>query len=107
MDTYAQAQTFDLKTLVDYLPNGIGSRQLIRNNAGHCTLFAFDSGQALSRHVADFDALVQVVDGEAIVIVGNKELRLVENEAVIMPANVPHELRADKRFKMILTIIKG
>jgi quercetin dioxygenase-like cupin family protein len=107
MDTFAQAKKFDLKTLVDYLPNGIGSRQIIRNKAGNCTLFAFDSGQALSRHVSDFDALVQVVEGEAVVIIGDEEILLVENEAAIMPANIPHELRADKRFKMILTIIKG
>ena len=74
---------------------------------GNITLFAFDKGQGLTEHTADYDAFVQILDGEAeIRIDGNPHL-LRKGDCIIMPAKVPHALRATESFKMLLTMIRG
>lgn len=92
---------------VEYSDGSIVSKQLTYNDAGNITLFAFDEGQRLSEHTAPFDAVVQVVDGEAEIHVGGVPYRVKAGMMLIMPANVPHALYAEKRFKMLLTMIKG
>ena len=96
-----------LHELTDYVPGSVVSRILLKNTAGTITLFAFDAGQGLSEHTAPFDALVQVLDGEAILTIGGKDTPAVAGETVLMPANVPHALHATKPFKMLLTMIRG
>ena len=96
----------ELKALVAYQDGSIVSRTLVDADAGTITLFAFDRNQGLSEHVAPYDALVHVLDGEAEVILSNKPHRLKEGEALIIPANEPHALKAPTKFKMSLTMIK-
>ena len=93
--------------LVGYQEGAVVSRTIIDKDTGTLTLFAFDEGQGLSEHTAPFDALVHVIDGEAEVTISGKSLNLIEGEMVIMPANQPHALRAIKRFKMMLVMIKS
>jgi quercetin dioxygenase-like cupin family protein len=80
---------------------------VVKNNSGNLTLFSFDKGQGLSQHTAPFDAVVQILDGEAEVVLDGVPHLLKEGETIIMPANVPHALNAVERFKMLLTMIKG
>ena len=101
------AQAVRLIDLVDYQDGSVVSRTIIDKKSGTVTLFAFDEGQGLSEHTAPFDALVYLLDGEAEVVISGKALRLKEGEMVIMPANQPHALKAVKKFKMILTMIKS
>jgi quercetin dioxygenase-like cupin family protein len=96
-----------LADLVDYQDGAVVSREIINKKTGTVTLFAFAAGQGLSEHTAPFDALVQLLDGEADITVSGKTLRLKEGEIVIMPANQPHALKAVSRFKMILTMIRS
>ncbi len=70
-------------------------------------LFAFDEGQELSEHTAPFDALVHILDGEAEIKISGKAFRLETGEAIVMPANEPHALKATTPFKMLLTMIRG
>lgn len=100
-------QALRLVDLVDYQTGSVVSRTIIEKEAGTVTLFAFDEGEGLSEHTAPFDALVYLVDGEAEVIIAGQRLMLKEKEMVIMPANKPHALRAVKRFKMVLTMIRS
>jgi quercetin dioxygenase-like cupin family protein len=93
--------------LVGYQEGSVVSRTIIDKNAGTLTLFAFDEGQGLSEHTAPFDALVYILDGEAEVTIARESANLKEGEMVIMPANQPHALRAIKRFKMMLVMIKS
>ena len=93
--------------LVDYQDGAVVSREIINKKTGTVTLFAFAEGQGLSEHTAPFDALVQLLDGEADITISGKTLRLKKGEMVIMPANQPHALKAVSRFKMILTMIKS
>lgn len=71
------------------------------------TLFAFDTGQELSEHTAPFDALVHVLDGEVEVRISGQPYTLESGEAIVMPANAPHALKAIRRFKMLLTMIRA
>ena len=93
--------------LVDYQDDSVVSRQIINTNAGNVTLFAFDEGQGLSEHTTPFDALLQLLDGEAEIIIGSEVLRLREGDLVIMPANQRHAIKAVGRFKMLLTMIRA
>jgi len=92
---------------VDYSEGAIVSRTLLDRKSGTLTLFAFDQGQSLSEHTAPFDAVVQVLDGEALLVIGGDEVRTTAGELVIMPAHVPHSVHAEKRFKMLLTMIRS
>ncbi len=98
--------TVKLSKLVDYQKAVIASRTLIDKDAGTVTLFAFDEGQKLSEHTAPYDAMVYVLDGEAEVTIEKKASRLKEGDMVIMPANKPHAVRAVKKFKMLLIMVR-
>ncbi|RPH92576.1 cupin domain-containing protein [candidate division KSB1 bacterium] len=101
------AEAFSLKDLVQYGNGAVVSRTLIKQPTGTMTLFAFDKGQELSEHTAPFDATVQVLEGEVELVIGEKSVRASENQTVIMPANIPHALKAVTRFKMLLTMIRS
>jgi quercetin dioxygenase-like cupin family protein len=96
-----------LADLVIYQKGSVVSRAIIDKDSGTVTLFAFDQDQGLSEHTAPFDALINILDGEAEVTISRKVYRLKEGEMIIMPANEPHALRAAKKFKMILTMIRS
>ncbi len=97
----------NMEKLIEYSPHSVVSREIIKNKAGSLTIFAFDAGQGLSEHTAPFDAVVQILDGEAEITVGKNKVTAKIGDTVIMPANVPHALDANKRFKMQLVMIKG
>ena len=96
-----------LSDLVGYQSGAVVSKTIIDKEAGTVTLFSFDIGQGLSEHTVPFDALVYICDGEAEVIISGASSRLTEGEMIIMPANEPHALRAIKKFKMMLVMIKS
>ena len=95
-----------LKDLVNYQDGSVVSREIIRKNTGTVTLFAFDKGQQLSEHIAPFDALVYVVEGDVAISIAGTKYHLDQGKEVILPANVPHALEALSKFKMLLVMIK-
>jgi len=95
-----------LGALVEYQGGAVVSKTLVKKPAGTVTLFAFDAGQELSEHTAPFDALVLVLDGQAKITIGGKPANVGAGEAVLMPANVPHALKAEQRFKMLLAMVR-
>ena len=103
----APAQAFELAALVEYADGAVVSRTLAENAAGTLTLFAFDAGQGLSEHSAPFDAVVQIVDGQAELVIGGKSVAAQAGSLVVMPANVPHSVKAPQRFKMLLTMLRA
>ena len=102
-----KAQTIKMISLAEYQEGSIVSRTLIDKKAGTVTFFAFDEGQGLSEHVAPYDALVSVLDGEVEVALSEKIYRVKEGEMIILPANKPHALKAIRKFKMMLIMIKA
>jgi quercetin dioxygenase-like cupin family protein len=101
------ARAVNLADLIDYQESSVVSRTIIDKKAGTVTLFAFDESQGLSEHTAPYDALVQILDGEAEVVISGKPIRIKKDEVTIMPANEPHALTAVTRFKMLLTMIRS
>jgi len=105
MSTTAKAQILTLNDVIAYQEGAVVSRQITKAEAGNVTLFAFDKEQGLSEHTAPFDALVHILEGEAQVSISGKPFDLKTGDAIIMPANEPHALKATQRFKMLLTMI--
>ena len=103
----AAAEVMAALELVSYQDGSVVSRQIVKQEKGNVTLFAFDAGQELSEHTAPFDALVHVIEGEAEITIAGKPLRAKAGEMVLMPANQPHALKAVTRFKMLLTMIRA
>jgi quercetin dioxygenase-like cupin family protein len=101
------AEAVRLIDLVNYQEGSVVSRALINRATATITLFAFDEGQGLSEHTAPFDAVAQLLEGEAEIVVSAKPIRTMAGEAVLMPANQPHSLKAISRFKMLLTMIRS
>ncbi len=101
------AEAVAVLDLVGYQEASVVSRQIVKQEKGNVTLFAFDEGQGLSGHTAPFDALVHVIDGEAEITISGKPIRAKAGEMVLMPANQPHGLKAVSRFKMVLTMIRA
>ncbi len=99
-------ESLDLENLVQYQDGSIVSRTLLEDQSGTLTVFSFDEGQALSEHTVPYNAFVQVLDGEAEIAVGGTPVTVKKGEIVLMPGGIPHRVRAQKRFKMLLTMFK-
>ena len=95
-----------LKDMINYQSGSVVSKQLIKKSSGNITLFAFDKNEGLSEHTAPFDAMVLILDGKADIILDKKSHFLKAGDMIIMPANVPHALKALEQFKMLLVMIK-
>ena len=101
------AQVSRVVDMVGYQDGAVVSRTVLKQPAGNVTLFAFDAGQELSEHTAPYDALVQVLDGEAEITIAGRPHRLRAGDMIVMPANQPHAVKAASRFKMMLTMIRS
>ncbi len=101
------AEVVRIMDLVNYQEGSVVSRTVVSRATGTVTLFAFDEGQGLSEHTAPFDAIAHVLEGESEITVSGKPLRATAGEAVLLPANQPHSLKALSRFKMLLTMIRS
>jgi len=107
MATAPKSEILNIVELVSYQDGSVVSRQITKVDAGNVTLFAFDKDQELSEHTAPFDALVHVLDGDAEVRISGKAFNLRAGDAIVMPANEPHALKASTRFTMLLTMIRN
>jgi len=97
----------NVKGNVDYSEGSVVSKTLLDSTAGTITFFAFAAGQGLSEHTAPYDAVVQVLDGNAKISIDGVPYAVGEGNMIVMPANHPHALRAEQPFKMLLTMIRG
>jgi quercetin dioxygenase-like cupin family protein len=107
MSTAPKSEVLNFADMVEYQTGSVVSRQITKAEGGNVTLFAFDEAQELSEHTAPFDALVEVLDGKAEIRISGKGYTLEGGQAIIMPANEPHALKAVTKFKMLLTMIKA
>jgi quercetin dioxygenase-like cupin family protein len=107
MSIAPKSEILHLAEMVGYQEAAVVSRQITKADAGNVTLFAFDKDQELSEHTTPFDALVHILEGEARVTISGKPFDLKAGDAIVMPANDPHALKATQRFKMLLTMIRA
>lgn len=96
-----------LAGLVEYSDDSIVSKTILDKPAGTVTLFAFDKGEKLSEHTVPYDALVQILDGQARLTIGGDDVEVSAGQVIVMPGNMPHAVCADERFKMLLTMIRA
>jgi quercetin dioxygenase-like cupin family protein len=103
---FAKSEVFSFSGSVDYAAGAIVSKTVLKKETGNISLFAFGKGEALSEHTASFDALIQVVDGRGEIIIAGKSYFLETGQSIILPAKIPHAVKAVEKFKMVLTMIK-
>lgn len=96
-----------LANLVEYAKDSIVSKTILNKSIGSITLFAFDVGQSLSEHTSPYDAVVQVLDDSTRLTIGGRDEIVTAGQIIIMPANVPHAVHAEERFKMLLIMIRA
>ena len=92
---------------IEYADGSVVSKTILKKTTGNITLFAFDIGEGLSEHSSPYEALVQLLDGKAEIIIGGTSYNLNAGQNIILPANIPHALKANEKFKMMLTMIKS
>jgi quercetin dioxygenase-like cupin family protein len=106
-DEVQRSKMFRAEDVLQYLPNAIGSRTIIKKTTGSVTALSFDAGEVLNAKVLPFDTLLQVIDGEAEVIIDGNASTLGIGQYIVVPPHTHNSIRAIVRFKMLSTIIKG
>lgn len=104
---FEKAKIFSFSDSVEYSDGGIVSKTVLKKETGNISLFSFAKGEALSEHTAPFDAMIQVVDGKGEIIIGGKSFFLDAGQSIIIPADIPHAVKAVEKFKMVLTMIRS
>jgi len=104
---FEKSKVFSFDGSIEYSDGGIVSKTILKKETGNISLFSFDKGEALSEHTAPFDAIIQVVDGKAEIVIGGKSFYLEAGQSIIMPASITHAVKAVEKFKMVLTMIKS
>ena len=107
INEFEKARIFSFSDSVEYSDGGIVSKTVLKKETGNISLFSFAKGEALSEHTAPFDAMIQVVDGRGEIIIGGKSYFLEAGQTIIMPAGIPHAVKAPEKFKMVLTMIRS
>ena len=104
---FKKGKTFSYQESITYAEKAVVSKHILKKETGNISLFAFDKGEGLSEHTAPFDALVYIVDGTADIQIDGVSNILKAGDNIIMPAHIPHALKAVEQFKMVLTMLKS
>lgn len=104
---FEKAKIFIIVEIIEYIPNSVVIKTIIKKTTGNVSVASFDSGEALTERTSPFDAFIQVIDGKAEIIINDKSTILAVGEAIIIPAHSRNSIKANVRFKMISTIIKS
>ena len=102
-----KSKTHVLIEIIEYVPNSVVSKTIIRKTTGNVSIAAIDTGEALSEKTLPFDIFIQIIEGSAEVVIDENSNILKTGEGIIIPAHTSHEVKANERFKMISTIIKS
>jgi quercetin dioxygenase-like cupin family protein len=105
--TFENALAFTPSEAIDYAEGSVVSKIIVKKPMGIITLFAFDKGEGLSEHSSPHEALVQVLDGTAEITIGDTPHKVGKGQCILLPADIPHSLKASERFKMMLVMIKS
>jgi len=93
--------------IIEYIPNSIVSKTIIKKSTGNISIMSFDTGEALTEKTSPFDSFAQIIEGKAEIVIDGNSKMLVSGEGIIIPAHRSNIVKADGRFKMILTVIKS
>ena len=104
---FEKGKIFSFANSISYAEKAVVSKHVLKKETGNISLFSFDKGEGLSEHTTPFDAMVMIVDGKADIIINGVSNILETGDNIIMPAKIPHSLKAVEKFKMLLTMIKS
>ena len=93
--------------IIEYIPNSVVSKTIIKKSTGNISVMSFDTGEGLTEKTSPFDTFAQIIDGQAEIVIDGKSHMLRSGEGIVIPAHRPNVIKANERFKMILTIIKS
>jgi quercetin dioxygenase-like cupin family protein len=93
--------------IVEYMPNSVVSKTIFNKTTGHVSVMSFDSGEGMLEKISPFDTFIQIIDGKAQIIIDGKTHDLKTGQGIVIPAHRTNRIKADERFKMIVTIIKS
>ena len=93
--------------IIEYMPNAVVSKTIIKKVTGNITVSSFDSGEELAEKMSPFDTYIQIIDGTANLTINKKEFELELGQGIVIPANARHHFNANKQFKMVSTVIKS
>ena len=93
--------------IIEYVPNAVVSKTIIKKTTGNVTVTSFDTGEELAEKISPFDIYIQIIDGAAEVVINQKTYKLRLGEGIIIPAHAAHCFNANEQFKMISTVIKS
>lgn len=93
--------------IIEYIPNSVVSKTILRKSTGNISVMSFDSGEGLTEKTTPFDTFAQIIDGKAEVVISGKSTFLETGQSIVMPAHEPNQIKPNGRFKMIMTVIKS
>lgn len=102
-----KTKTHIIVEIIEYVPNSVVIKTIIKKTTGNITAVSFDSGEALAERISPFDTFIQIIDGEAVIVINKKANKLGVGESIIIPAHSSNVIEAKVRFKMISTVIKS
>jgi len=102
-----KSKSFIIVEIIEYVPNSVVIKTIIKKTTGNVSAVSFDSGETLTDRISPFDNFIQIIDGNAEIIIDRKYNRLETGQSIIIPAHTANTIRANERFKMISTIIKS
>jgi len=102
-----KAKSHIIVEIIEYMPNAIVSKTIIKKSTGNITVSSFDAGEELAEKTSPFDTYVQIIDGAAELNIDDKKYQLKLGDGIIIPAHTKHKFNANEQFKMLSTIIKS
>lgn len=93
--------------IIEYIPNSVVIKTILRKSTGNISVMSFDSGEGLTEKTNPFDTFVQIIDGEAEIVIDGNSHTLLTGHSIVIPAHSANHVNPHGRFKMIQTIIKS
>jgi quercetin dioxygenase-like cupin family protein len=104
---FEKSKAFITVEIIEYVPNSVVIKTIIKKLTGNISLLAIDTGEGLKEKTSPFDTFVQVIDGHAEIVINLESIHLRIGQCIIIPAHVPNQIKPNGRFKMIKTVIKS
>lgn len=106
-DELEKSKAHIIVEIIEYVPNAVVSKTIIKKTTGNITVTSLDAGEELAEKTSPFDNYIQIIHGAAEVVIRDKTFQLTLGDGIIIPANVLHRFNANEQFKMLCTIIKS
>jgi quercetin dioxygenase-like cupin family protein len=106
-DELEKAKAFIVVEILEYIPNSVLIKTIIKKTTGNVTAVSFDSGETFAERISPVDTFIQIIDGKAEIVINDVSHLLETGQSIIIPAQARNTLKANVRFKMLSTVIKS